>query len=346
MENLKQLNEEIIMPASINNLASNGSKPVLVTQNPKMKELYQNVKLVARSEAPVFITGESGTGKEVIARLLHFHSKRKNKPFIALNCGAIPRDIVESELFGHEKGSFTGAVSSKTGCFEQADKGMLFLDEVAEMNPEIQVKLLRAVELNNFRKIGGTKEIQTDVQVISATNRNVHELMSEKGFREDLYYRLSVIELYIPPLRERKDDIPLLSKYFLSRYLSKKDLPRKDFSEEFINYLLNYDWPGNVRELRNVIERCAIMCNDNVIHTDHLPRSIGGPVSNQNLHENLNSNGNGKHFHIPVGTTMENAEKIIINRTLSYTGNNISEAARILEVSRNTLHNKLAKFNE
>lgn len=334
------------IPASKGIMGSGGSKPVFITQNPAMKELYKNVQLVARSEAPVFITGESGTGKEVIARLLHYHSHREHKPFLALNCGALPKDIVESELFGHEKGAFTGAVSSKKGCFELADKGVLFLDEVAEMQPEIQVKLLRAVELNNFRKIGGNKEIQTDVQVISATNQDVQKLMCNGGFREDLYYRLSVIELYIPPLRERKDDIPLLSEFFLSQYLNKKELPRKEFSKEFMEYLLNYDWPGNVRELRNVIERCAIMCDDDIIHTDHLPRSIGGSASIKGSRVNVSSNGNGKSFDIPVGTTLENAEKIIINRTLSHTGNNISEAARILEVSRNTLHNKLSKFNE
>lgn len=339
------------MHSSVNEFKKNGEKPVFITQDPEMKKLYEKVKHVARSQAPVFITGESGTGKEVIARLLHYHSSRKDKPFVALNGSAIAKDIVESELFGHEKGSFTGAINNKKGCFEQAHEGMLFLDEIGDMSPDIQVKLLRAVELKNFRRVGGSEEIHTDVQVISATNRNIMELMKQGKFREDLYYRLSVIELHIPPLRERRDDITLLSDFFLSKYLQSQNLPEKKFSKDFKNYLLNYHWPGNVRELRNVIERCAIMCPDEVIDTEHLPGSMGNVNPAAAAPEMRNGNGitgNGEHqhFYIPIGTSMKNAERIIINRTLNFTDNNISEAARILEVSRNTLHNKLAKFND
>lgn len=344
------------MHSSKNNSIKNGEKPVFITQNPEMKKLYEKVKHVARSQAPVFVTGESGTGKEVIARLLHYHSSRKEKPFVALNGGAISKDIVESELFGHEKGSFTGAINSKKGCFEQAHEGILFLDEIGDMSPDIQVKLLRAAELKNFRRVGGSEEIFTDVQIISATNKNIMDLMSDGKFREDLYYRLSVIELHIPPLRDRREDISILSDFFLSKYLQDNNLPEKKFSKEFKNYLMNYHWPGNVRELRNVIERCAIMCSDDIIHTEYLPDSIEnvGPMpsekknghGNGSMNGSINGNGEAKHFYIPIGTSMKNAERIIINRTLNFTENNISEAARILEVSRNTLHNKLSKFNE
>ncbi len=357
-----------------NNMQSNTTKPVFITQDASMMTLYQNVKLVARSNAPAIITGESGTGKEVLARLLHFHSPRCNHPFVALNCGALPEDIVESELFGHEKGSFTGAVNRRKGCFEQADNGILFLDEIGETSQRIQVKLLRAVELKNFRRVGGSEETQTDVQIVTATNRDIAVMMNDGKFREDLYYRLSVIELNIPPLRDRRSDIPLLSEYFLSKFLQEHDLPEKYFSNEFLNHLMNYGWPGNVRELRNAIERCAIMCTDSEIHTDYLPKAIcssepemTGSKNLQNSSDHIagtngtnrcafsesnsggsnsrnNNTGDCEQLTIPIGTSMENAERMIIRQTLSYTDNNISEAARVLGVSRNTLHNKLSRF--
>ncbi|MEX0780811.1 MAG: sigma-54 dependent transcriptional regulator [Balneolales bacterium] len=332
------------MPADNKNKKRISKRPVFITQDPAMKNLFDIIKAVARTQAPVFITGESGTGKEIVARLLHYHSLRNDKAFLGLNCGALPKDIVESELFGHEKGAFTGAVGKKKGYFEQADKGILFLDEIAEMSPEIQVKLLRVSELKTFRRLGGTEDIHTDVQIISATNQNVEKLMKSGDFREDLYYRLNVIEIYIPPLRDRLNDIPLLSEFYLGRYLQLHKLKYKRYSKKLMDYFMKYSWPGNVRELCNVIERCVIMCPDDVIDTKYLPKVFGNTtnISNKVLGE---EDKDRKNYEIPLGTTMEDAEKIIISRTMSFAGNNISEAARILGVSRNTLHNKLSKYN-
>lgn len=315
-------------------------KPVLITQNEKMQDLCKQAKLVARSQAPVLITGESGAGKEVFANLIHYHSSRNKEPFVAMNCGAVAKDIVESELFGHEKGAFTGAVKQKPGCFEMADEGTLFLDEIGEMEPDLQVKLLRAVELKTFRRVGGDEEIKVDTRIISATNQDIDDLMDSGDFRKDLFYRLSVIELHIPPLRERKDDIPLLAEHFLTDYIQKHDLEPKNFSEECLGKMVGYDWPGNVRELRNVVERCAIMCQNRSISAEFLPAEI-------NDVEPIKIGVNGKKaVIIPVGTTVENAERILINRTLNSVDNNKSEAARILGVSRKTLHNKLSKFEQ
>lgn len=314
-------------------------KPVLITQNEQMQDLCEQAKLVARSQAPVLITGESGSGKEVFANLIHYHSSRKGNPFVAMNCGAVAKDIVESELFGHEKGAFTGAVKQKPGCFEMAHEGTLFLDEIGEMEPELQVKLLRAAELKTFRRVGGDEEIKTDTRIISATNRDIGELMESGKFRKDLFYRLSVIELHIPPLRERKDDIPLLAEYFLTNYIQRHELDPQKFSKECLGKMMGYDWPGNVRELRNVVERCAIMCQDATISLEFLPLEFRDV-------EPITLGEGKKAVTIPVGTTVENAERMLINTTLHSVDNNKSEAARILGVSRKTLHNKLSKFEQ
>lgn len=312
-------------------------KPVLVTQNPVMEDLLKTVNQVARTNASILITGESGTGKEVIAQLVHFNSKRKNNAFIAVNCGAIPKDIIESELFGHEKGAFTGALSRKEGCFEMANKGTLFFDEIAEMSPDMQVKLLRAVEVSAFRRVGGSEEVNVDVRLVAATNKNLKTGMEDGLFREDLFYRLSVMELYIPPLRQRKDDIPLLAEYFLSLYLNKYDVPHKKLSDDCMNMMMMYDWPGNVRELRNVMERLVIVCPDEIIKPQCLPSRIS------KFKKVVNVRGN---IQIPLGSSIEEAEKTIITHTLASVDNNISEAARVLGVSRKTLHNKLNRFSE
>lgn len=336
------------MPDIIENIKRNqpGDKPVLITRDEQMNSLCEKAKLVSQSNAPILITGESGTGKEVFSRLIHYYSERRDNSFVALNCGAIAKDIVESELFGHEKGAFTGAVKQKEGCFELADKGTLFLDEIAEMKHDMQVKLLRAVENKMFRRVGGSEEIETDTRIISATNKNISELIKSGEFREDLFYRLSVIELHIPPLRERRKDIPFLARYFLSKYVEEHPDSPKEFSEQSLEMMTNYDWPGNVRELKNIVERCAIMCPEKTILPKHLhlyvDLNVNGSVPEDAKH-NLN---NKNHVNIEVGTSMEEAEKMLINHTLSSVDNNKSEAARILGVSRKTLHNKLAKFSE
>lgn len=325
----------------------NNKEPAFITCDPKMERLYKQIEKIAQTEASVLITGESGTGKEVVFRLIHAKSKRKHKPFVALNCAAIPKEMVESELFGHEKGAFTGAVKRKKGCFELADNGTLFLDEIAEMELGLQVKLLRAVEYKSFRRLGGSEEVKTDVRIIAATNREMAEALEKDQFRKDLFYRLSVVELHVPPLRDRKRDIPLLARHFMKMFAAKYQTTPKQFSEECINCFIGYDWPGNVRELRNTIERCVIMCPGETVTigyiAPHIAKSEGKYESG--MYDSY-SNGDGgiDRIHIPIGTTVKEAERRLIDKTLSSVNNNKSEAARILGFSRATLHNKLDKY--
>lgn len=246
-------------------------KPVLITQNSVMKDLLDKVKLVAKTNATVLIMGENGTGKEVLAQLVHYHSDRNAKPMISINCGAIPSELVESELFGHEKGAFTGAHIRKEGCFEQADNGTLFLDEIGEMPKSIQVKLLRAVEVGSFRRVGGKEEIETNFSLISAPNKVLIDEVKAGEFREDLFYRINVIELTIPPLRERKEDITLLVDYYNSYFEDKYNSEQVEFTQECIDTFMNYHWPGNVRELKNVVERCFIFANNKKVDLTCIP---------------------------------------------------------------------------
>ena len=321
--------------------------PNFYTQNTEMARLCHKCKLVAKSEASVLLTGESGSGKEVLAQMIHNESNRAHKPFIAINCGALPKDIIENELFGHEKGAFTGALHRKEGCFEYANEGTLFLDEIGEMNPETQVKLLRAVETGGFRRLGGTSEVQVDIRIISATNKNMSEALKNGSFREDLYYRLGVVEFEIPSLRYRKDDIPYLANLYLNYYQEKYSRELPQFTDEAIELLVAYDWPGNVRELRNVMEYLTVTCLDSQITAADLPGRIsgGGTAASASAEpEHLQLDDDTVSF--PLGTTMKQAENLLINRTLAFVGNNKSEAARILGVSRKTLHNKLAGLEE
>jgi DNA-binding NtrC family response regulator len=310
------------------------SETSLVGQSPAICGIRSAINLVAKSQTPVLITGESGTGKEVIARLIHLQSNRMDKPLVAVNCAALPRDVIENELFGHERGAFTGALIKKAGCFELADKGTLFFDEIAEMSSETQAKLLRAIELQRFRRLGGKEEVNVDVRTIAATNRNVSGALKSREFREDLYYRLSVIEIYIPPLRERKEDIPLLVEHFLSFFSEKYGKPRQEFSDECLEMLIAYEWPGNVRELKNVVERSVVICQNEVIGPESLPERLSPqqPVRS--------------HITIPVGSSTHEAERLLILQTLASVGNNKSKAARILGLSRKTLHNKLLSFTQ
>jgi DNA-binding NtrC family response regulator len=306
----------------------------LVGQSPAICEIRSAVNLVAKSQTPILITGESGTGKEVIARLIHFQSNRADKPFIAVNCAALPKDVIENELFGHEKGAFTGALLKKAGCFELADEGSLFFDEIAEMSSETQAKLLRAIELQGFRRLGGKEEVHVNVRPIAATNKNISAALKSKELREDLYYRLSVIEIFIPPLRERKEDISLLVEHFLSFFSEKYGKPRQVFSDECFEMLIAYEWPGNVRELKNVVERSVVICQNEVIGPESLPERL----SPQQVVRS--------HITIPVGSSTHEAERLLILQTLASVGNNKSKAARILGVSRKTLHNKLLSFTQ
>ena len=310
------------------------SETFLVGQSPAICEIRSAINLVAKSQTPILITGESGTGKEVIAGLIHFQSNRADKPFIAVNCAALPKDVIENELFGHEKGAFTGALLKKAGCFELADDGTLFFDEIAEMSSETQAKLLRAIELQRFRRLGGKEEVHVNVRPIAATNKNISAALKSRELREDLYYRLSVIEIFIPPLRERKEDISLLVEHFLSFFSDKYGKPQQRFSDDCLEMLIAYEWPGNVRELKNVVERSVVICQNEIIGSEALPERLSPQQAVRS------------HITIPVGSSAHEAERLLILQTLASVGNNKSKAARILGVSRKTLHNKLLSFTQ
>lgn len=330
-----------------NSLDKNGinkkglKKPVFITQNPIMKELLSKVMLVAKTKATLLITGENGTGKEVLAQLVHYHSKRSQNKLVAINCGAIPSELVESELFGHEKGAFTGAHAKKEGCFEMADKSTLFLDEIGEMPKSVQVKLLRAVELGSFRRVGGKEEIDVDISLISATNKVLFDQVQSGSFREDLFYRLNVIELYVPPLRHRKEDIPLLVEFYKNHFVDTYGIEDIEFSEEIMEMFLSYDWPGNVRELKNIVERSVVLSDGGAITPDVIPTRIH---RGENLYPVCKGNPYDKIIQIPIGTSIEEIERRVIDQTLSSVDNNKTEAAKILGFSRKTLHNKLTKY--
>jgi len=315
-----------------------------VTRNKEMKQICNMVSRIAKTDCSVFISGESGTGKELIAQMLYKESLRKDEPFFVINCGAIPRDIVDSELFGHEKGAFTGAVKQKKGFFEIADNGTLFMDEVTEMSMDMQVKLLRVVEYNTFRRVGGEDELHADIRFIAATNRRMEDLINENTFfRKDLFYRLSVVQLEIPPLRQRKDDIPLLANHFLSNACQKYGIENRTMDEQYIQRLMSYPWPGNIRQLKNVIEQGVIMCPDEIITCDYLsPELMDQPTVNGVGTEFAG----GDFVNLPIGSSVEEAEKMLIEATMTHMENNKSKAAKVLGISRKTLHNKLDKYTE
>src|SRR5262245_60413596 len=239
-------------------------------QSDEMRRVYQVIDAVAPSNASVLILGESGTGKELVARAVHSKSDRGKGPFFALNCAALPKEILENELFGHEKGAFTGSTNEKQGAFELADGGTLFLDEIAEMSPDVQVKLLRAIESRMVRRLGGKKEIEVDIRVVAATNKDLQKALADNELREDLYYRLAVVELYLPPLRERADDIQLLANEFLARYSSQNGKQVSGFADDAWEWILSYHWPGNVRELKNAVERAVILTRSDKINMNDL----------------------------------------------------------------------------
>lgn len=315
----------------------------LIGKSALMQELFRTIEAVSASEASVLITGESGTGKELVAHAIHKRSERKAGPFVAVNCAALPGNILESELFGHEKGAFTGAIKDKTGYFEQAHGGTLFLDELTEMPFEIQAKLLRALETQTFRRVGGTRDLKVDVRVLAASNQNVQESVENKTLREDVFYRLAVVEIELPALRERIEDVPLIATDFLRKYASAYSKNVQDFSSETMEVFLNYAWPGNVRELRNAIERAVILCKSEQIQPTDLPprlRQIGtvSEADTKNIPANMVA--------VPLGTTVEEMERQLILRTLEMQSNNKTRAAEVLGVSLKTLHNKLNRYAE
>jgi DNA-binding NtrC family response regulator len=300
----------------------------MIGQSEEMREIFTVIEAVAPSNVSVLIIGESGTGKELVARAMHEKSTRAKGPFIALNCGAFPREILENELFGHEKGAFTGAVGEKPGAFELADGGTLFLDEVAEMEPDVQVKFLRALEQRMFRRLGGKKEITVDIRVIAATNKDVEKALEEGDLREDLYHRLAVIPLTLPPLRDRGGDLKLLAQEFLQRFAEDHDKEIEGFSEGALEYVQTYGWPGNVRELKNAIERAVILAkSDRIEARDLQPRQAA-------LEE--------REARVPVGTSLEEAERIIMLKTLAFTNGDVKKAASILGCTQKKLKEEVA----
>ncbi len=304
----------------------------IVGKSPQMKEVLELVDNIAETNSTVLIQGASGTGKEVIARAIHLKSRRRDMPFIAANCAAIPRELLESELFGHEKGAYTGATYTKKGRFEQADGGTLFLDEVGEMSLSAQIHLLRVLQEKEFRKVGGTELIKVDARIISSSNKDLEQAVKEGRFREDLFYRLNVIAIYLPKLNERKDDIPLLVDHLLTKYGLESGRGKKTMSPEAMALMMKHAWPGNVRELENVIERAVILSKDIVIKPEYLPQIV-------------KKEPQGDHRVFIQDRSLEEMEKQYIYGVLRENNWNKSKSSRILGIERMTLYHKIKKYN-
>jgi DNA-binding NtrC family response regulator len=318
-------------------LRDSGSLGRLSGSSRKMQEIFRLIEMVAPSTASVLITGASGTGKELVAQTIHELSPRHERPFVAINCAAIPETLIESEIFGHEKGAFTGALERRTGCFELAEGGTLLLDEIGEMPVATQAKLLRVLEDRKLRRLGSKVETAVDVRVLAATNKIPEEAVAHGELRGDLYYRLNVFNIHMPPLREHKEDIGELVQLLLQEMSAKHARKVAAVSEAVLNVFNSYSWPGNVRELRNTIERAVIVCDGGMIETKHLPPGFG--------HAPLRTAANDPDaVRLGVGTTVEEAEKMLILKTLESTSNNKTRAAEILGISLKTLHNKLKEY--
>ena len=305
----------------------------LTGQSEQMRAVYQLIEAVAPSTASVIILGESGTGKELVARALHAKSDREKGPFFALNCAALPKDILENELFGHEKGAFTGSTNEKQGAFELAHGGTIFLDEVAEMPTDIQVKLLRALESRQVRRLGGKKEINVDIRVVAATNKDLEKALADNELREDLYYRLAVVPIYLPPLRERVGDIKLLANEFLLRFSRQNNKKVTGFDEAAWDWLLSYNWPGNVRELKNAVERAVIMSRGTTISAaDIMPRHLRASGEMPAV------------VSVPVGSSLADAKKQLVLRTFASTGGDLERSAKLLGTSTGELRAELSRL--
>jgi DNA-binding NtrC family response regulator len=320
-------------------LSNRGVLGEMVGASGTMQQVFALIQQVAPSRAAVLITGESGTGKELAARAIHLLSSRRSGPFVAINCAAMPDTLMESELFGHEKGAFTGAVERRAGCFELAQNGSVLLDEIGDMPVGTQAKLLRVLEDGRVRRLGGKTEVQLDVRVIAATNSPLDNAIREGKFREDLYYRLNVFPIPLPALRDRKDDLPVLAAALLEDLNHKHGTKVTDISADVHDRLRAYNWPGNVRELRNVLERAVILAGEGTIQSNNLPPGFGGaPVPASSL------NADSGELRIPVGFTIEQAERALIELTLEHTKHNKTRAAEILGISQKTLFNKLKEY--
>lgn len=310
----------------------------IIGKSDKMKELVKMIKQVSKTDSNILITGESGTGKELVAKAIHFSGKRKNNPFVPINCASLPETLLESELFGYVKGAFTGAYNNKNGLFKIADSGTIFLDEIGDMPLSLQAKILRVIESGEFTPLGSTIVLKTDVRIISATNVNLRDRIVENRFREDLYYRLNVVNINIPPLRERREDILLIAQHFLEKYSIKMNKKIKGFSEGVKEIFLRYDWPGNVRELENAVESSCALTTDEIIDVKNLPSHLFGNVIQTNKNEFIPINR-------PLKETMDYYEREYLVQLLKFCNGNITKAAQIAQIARQNLHSKLKIYN-
>ncbi len=313
-------------------------KDAILGGSAKIHEVLATIERVAPTDGRVLITGENGSGKELVAKAIHRLSKRSGKPLVEVNCAAIPNELIESELFGHEKGAFTGATGQRIGKFELADGGTIFLDEIGDMSLNAQAKVLRALEEGKIERVGGNKQIAVDVRVIAATNKDLHEAIENRLFREDLYHRLNVIPIHVPPLRERRDDIPILANAFAEDICQRNGMARKTFSEEALRKLQTMEWGGNVRELRNIVERLVIMTPQSTIEPEHIDRNVGGSAVPASVEDGLLSQG---------GTFQEfkdRAEAAYIRKQLEANNWNVTRTAELLDIQRSHLYNKMKKY--
>lgn len=305
----------------------------IVGRSPQMLKIYKTIARVADSKSTVLITGESGTGKELIARAIHYNSSRAGKPFIAIDCSSLAENLLESELFGHVRGAFTGAIANKRGLFEEANRGTCFLDEIGDISLTMQAKLLRVLQEHEIKRVGGTETIKIDVRIIAATNKNLEELVAGKKFREDLFYRLNVVTIHLPPLRERAEDIPLLAEHFLSKFATENNKPIPHISKDSLDLLVRYNWPGNVRELENVIERAVTLSQRPLILPEDFPRRLR-PEKPSPLPSGI----------LPSKIPLSELEKLYIKKVLEETGGNKKKAAEILGIDRRTLYRMAARY--
>ena len=314
----------------------------LIGYSEVMRQLFETIEKVSATDSTVIIYGESGTGKELVAKAIHFNSTRKNQNLVAVNCGAIPEELLESELFGHEKGAFTGAIRNRIGRFELAQGGTIFLDEIGDMSPALQVKLLRIIQEKQFERIGGVKTIDADVRVITATNQNLEAAVEDKKFREDLFYRINVIPIHIPPLRERKLDIPILANHFLAKFNQINNKAVKTITPEAMHLFMRYSWPGNVRELQNLMERIVVIKETGEVCVDDLPgkmHNVSEKQAMQGAEISLTEEG------VDFNEVVSNFEKELLLKALKKTGGVKNSAARLLKLNRTTLVEKLRRFN-
>ncbi len=312
----------------------------IIGQSSKMLALYDLLEKIAPTKTNILITGESGTGKELAAKAVHYNSSRKDKPFVTLNCGAIPESLIESELFGHMKGAFTDAITTKKGLFEMADEGTIFLDEISELPLLMQVKLLRVLQDKEFKRVGGTEDIRVDVRIISATNKDLEETVKEKQFREDLFYRLNVIQVKMPPLRDRKEDIPILAAHFLKKYSEELNKNILKVSPEALTMLLNYEYPGNVRELQNIIERAVALGNGNELTPQHLSSYLDEQIQGKRSAIDLDIPPDG----IDLEKVIEEIERALLLKALDRTKGIKKKAAELLRINFRSMRYRLEKY--